>query len=191
MFHCAQGAPPRNDLTAAQYHDEFYRITSRQPESRRRLPSLSDGILGLLNWCRRDGTFNFITPSEKNPVLTIGGRDRRFGNGTNRREFLRVGALGVAGLTLADLLRADARGGTERRAKSVIYVVLGGGPSHIDMYDLKPDAPAEYRGPFKPIPTRLTGVPICELMPPPAGVMNQPALLRGRRSVENDHFFSG
>ena len=123
-------------------------------------------------------------------MLTIASSNHCAGRGTNRREFLRVGALGVAGLTLADLLRADARAGPASRPKSVIYVVLGGGPSHIDMYDLKPDAPAEYRGPFKPIPTRLTGVQICELMPLQAGIMNQLALLRGIRSVENDHFLS-
>jgi hypothetical protein len=109
----------------------------------------------------------------------------------SRREFLRAGALGVAGLTLADVLRQGARAGPEnRRAKSVIYVVLGGGPSHIDMWDLKPDAPDEFRGPFRPIATRLPGVRICEHMPLQAGIMNDLALVRGIRSVENDHFLS-
>jgi hypothetical protein len=108
-----------------------------------------------------------------------------------RREFLRVGALGVSGLTLADLLRHEAQAETEaRRQKSVIYVVLGGGPSHIDMWDLKPDAPDEYRGPFTPIATRLHGAQICEHMPLQAGIMDQLALVRGIRSVENDHFLS-
>src|SRR5215467_378305 len=99
------------------------------------------------------------------------------GNRPDRREFLRLGALGLGGLTLADLLRHEARGNTGRRPKSVIYIVLNGGPSHIDMYDLKPDAPEEYRGPFKPIATRLTGVRICELMPLQADMMDQLALL--------------
>lgn len=121
-------------------------------------------------------------------MLTIGGQ--QFGKGLNRREFLRVGALGVGGLTLAELLRHEACGGDGRRPKSVIYVVLGGGPSHIDMYDLKPDSPEEYRGPFRPIATRLTGVRICELMPRQAAIMDRLALLRGVRSVENDHFLS-
>src|SRR5205085_11077914 len=119
-------------------------------------------------------------------VITIRNHHRQFN--TNRREFLRVGALGLAGLSLADLLRNEAHANTGAKPKSIIYVVLGGGPSHIDMYDLKPDAPAEYRGPFKPIATKLTGVQICELMPLQAGIMDRLALLRGVRSVENDHF---
>src|SRR5437763_5499104 len=113
-----------------------------------------------------------------------------FRDGIHRRHFLRLGAMGVGGLTLADLLRLEARADESHRPKSIIYVVLGGGPSHIDMYDLKPDAPDEYRGPFKPIATKLTGVRICELMPLQAHLMDQLTLLRGVRSVENDHFLS-
>ncbi len=105
-------------------------------------------------------------------------------NFLRRRDFNRIGGLGLSGLTLADLLRNEARGANAGRPKSIIYVVLSGGPSHIDMYDLKPDAPDEYRGPFKPIATRLNGVRICELMPLQAQMMDQFALLRGVRSVE-------
>src|SRR5262249_48607544 len=103
-----------------------------------------------------------------------------------------VGALGAGALTLADLLALQAQGkvSARGRAKSVIYVVLDGGPSHIDMYDLKPGAPAEYRGPFKPIRTRLPGVHICEHMPLQAQLFDRVALLRGVCSVENDHFLS-
>jgi hypothetical protein len=123
-------------------------------------------------------------------MLTVGGPNHQGHDRLNRREFLRIGGLGAAGLTLADLLRNEAHAAGGRRPKSVIYVVLGGGPSHIDMYDLKPDAPDEYRGPFRPIATRLTGVRICELMPRQAAIMDRLALLRGVRSVENDHFLS-
>src|SRR5579862_8013190 len=123
-------------------------------------------------------------------MLTVWGQRRRFCDGVSRRDFLRVGALGLGGLTLAELLRREGKGGASGRPKSVIYVVLGGGPSHIDMWDLKPQAPTEYRGPFHPIATRLPGVEICEMMPLQAQIMDQLALLRGIRSVENDHFLS-
>jgi hypothetical protein len=123
-------------------------------------------------------------------MLTFCGRSQPFCDGIPRREFLRIGTLGLGGLTLADLLRRESRGAASGRQKSIIYVVLGGGPSHIDMYDLKPQAPLEYRGPFRPIATRLPGVQICEHMPLQAQVMDQMTLLRGIRSVENDHFLS-
>lgn len=122
-------------------------------------------------------------------MLTFHGHPTRH----NRREFLRLGTLGLSSLTLAELLQCDARAqeaGGSSRPKSVIYIVLDGGPSHIDMWDLKPEAPAEYRGPFNPIATRLPGVHICEHMPMQAGIMDQLAMLRGIRSVENDHFLS-
>ena len=123
-------------------------------------------------------------------MIRIWGRGTHYCDGVNRREFLRVGSLGVGGISLADLLRHEARAGGAARPKSVIYVVLGGGPSHIDSYDPKPDAPDEFRGPFRPIATRLTGTRVCELMPLQAGIMDELALVRGIRSVENDHFLS-
>ena len=124
-------------------------------------------------------------------MLTFTGRNHRYCQGLNRREFLRIGGLGAFGLTLADLLRQDARAGTPRaRHKSIIYIVLGGGPSHIDMWDLKPAAPSEYRGPFQPISTRVGGIEICEHMPRQAAMMDRTALVRGIRSIENDHFLS-
>jgi len=113
-------------------------------------------------------------------------------NTARRRDFLRWGGLGVAGLSLADLLRgqAAAQGATTPTPKSLIYIVLSGGPSHIDMYDLKPGAPAEFRGPFTPIATSLPGCEICEHMPLQARIMDRVSLVRGIRSVENDHFLS-
>ena len=124
-------------------------------------------------------------------MLAIPSQKPAFDGGLSRREWLRVGGLGLGGLTLADLLRHDAKATTEtRRPKSVIYVVLDGGPSHLDMWDLKPQAPNEYRGPFSPIATKLPGVQICEHMPLQAAMMDRTALVRGIRSVENDHYLS-
>lgn len=108
----------------------------------------------------------------------------------NRRDLLQLGGLGLCGFTLADLLRLETQAATGRSPKSIIYVILSGGPSHIDMWDLKPAAPLEYRGPFQPIATSLPEVQICEHMPRQAAMMDQLALIRGIRSVENDHFLS-
>ena len=90
-------------------------------------------------------------------------RQRVFHQRISRRSFLRFGSLGCGGLMLSDLLRLRAEEKAPR-AKAVIMVLLRGGPSHIDMYDMKPDAPAEIRGEFKPIATKIPGVQICELL---------------------------
>jgi hypothetical protein len=128
-------------------------------------------------------------------MLSFGHSSPSFGQALlSRREVLRLGGLGLAGLSLPQLLRSEAEATTPARAaarpKSLIYVVLSGGPSHIDMYDLKSGAPAEFRGPFSPIATSLPGCEICEFMPLQAKLMDRVALVRGIRSVENDHFLS-
>jgi hypothetical protein len=94
-----------------------------------------------------------------------------------RRTFLRAGALALGGLTLPQLLaaRQDGRGGTAPDT-SVILFWMWGGPSHLETYDLKPDAPAEYRGPFRPIRTTAPGLDICELFPRQARLGHRLAL---------------
>jgi hypothetical protein len=105
--------------------------------------------------------------------------------GFYRRDFLKFGAAGLLGLTLADLLRLEARavpsGGGKARAKkarSVIMVWLGGGPSTIDMWDLKPDAPEGIRGEFKPIDTNVKGIRISEHLPHMAKVADKVTIVR-------------
>jgi hypothetical protein len=107
------------------------------------------------------------------------GSSQRFCDGISRRNFLQIGALG-AGLTLADLLRLRASGATTPASspKSVIMINLPGGPSHMDMYDLKPEAPVEYRGEFKPIGTNVAGVQICEHFPRQAKMWDKFAVIR-------------
>jgi len=118
-------------------------------------------------------------------MLTFLGRSRRFCDGISRRDFLRVGALSVGGLTMADLLRGEAQGGSvPTPGKSVIMVFLHGGPSHLDMYDMKPDAPSEFRGEFRAIRGNVSGMDICELMPRQAKIMDKLAVLRGLHFVE-------
>src|SRR5262245_37397923 len=103
------------------------------------------------------------------PMFTIWGRPRRFCDLHSRREFLRVGALGGS-LTLAEWFRlppGSARGSVDTRAsrKAAILIYLPGGPSHLDTYDPKPEAPADYRGEFGSIKTRVPGIDVCEFFP--------------------------
>jgi hypothetical protein len=113
-----------------------------------------------------------------------------------RRSFLGVGALALGGLTLGDVLRLRAESGaaSKLRQKSVIMIFLSGGPSHLDMYDLKPQAPREYRGEFSPIRTNVPGVEICELMPMQAKIADKFSILRGVTFTElhtGNEFYSG
>jgi hypothetical protein len=122
-------------------------------------------------------------------MLTIWGRRQPFCDGVTRRNFLQVGAFGT--VSLAGLLRARATQATETRAaapittpKAAIMIYLPGGPSHIDMYDPKPDAPKEFRGEFNPINTNVAGVRICELMPRQAAMWDKLAVVRSVVSVD-------
>jgi hypothetical protein len=119
-------------------------------------------------------------------MLTIWGTPKRFCDGLSRRSFLKIGAFG-AGLTLADMLRlraqASATPGRATAHKAAIMIYLPGGPSHMDMYDLKPEAPAEFRGEFRPIPTNVPGCHICEHMPRQARMWDKLAAIRSIVSV--------
>jgi hypothetical protein len=102
-------------------------------------------------------------------------------DGVTRRSFLRVGFLGIAGLSLADHLRLRAvarESGRSTKDTAVILIYMSGGPSHIDTYDLKPDAPVEFRGEFRPIPTNVTGIHISEHLPRQARLMDKMAIVR-------------
>jgi hypothetical protein len=123
-------------------------------------------------------------------MFTTLGAAQRFCDGISRRNFLKIGAFG-AGLTLADMLRlrslANPTSAPAARAttnKAAIMIYLPGGPSHMDMYDLKPDAPTEYRGEFRPIQTNVPGVQICEHMPRQARMWDKLACVRSIVSVD-------
>ena len=106
----------------------------------------------------------------------------------SRRSFLTVGTLGVAGLSLGDVMRLRA---SEKKTAapdtSVIFVWLAGGPPHLDMYDMKPDAPEEYRGPFKPIQTNVPGFDVCEHMPLHAKCADKYTIIRSIAHTFSDH----
>jgi uncharacterized protein (DUF1501 family) len=105
----------------------------------------------------------------------------------SRRSFLRIGALGLGGLTLPGLLRAESAAGIRSSHKSVILIYLVGGPPHQDLFDLKPGAPREIAGPWKPMATNVTGVQICEALPRLARIMDKLAVVRSLVGNQADH----
>lgn len=114
-------------------------------------------------------------------MLTIEGSGSiRTCNGNTRRDFLQVGALGAVGLGLPDYLAAQAAGAVdaERDDRSCIMIFNLGAPSHIDLFDMKPDAPAEIRGPFRPINTKADGVQISEILPKHADIADKISFVR-------------
>ncbi|MBI3874920.1 MAG: DUF1501 domain-containing protein [Verrucomicrobia bacterium] len=124
--------------------------------------------------------------------MTIDVTSGRYGccDGVSRRSFLKVGALAFGGLTLAGQLRRDAfaaAAGKQTKDLSVILLWQGGGPSHIDMWDLKPNAPSEFRGSFNPISTSIPGYQVSEHMPHIAKICDRLAILRSVSHPDSGH----
>lgn len=122
-------------------------------------------------------------------MLRILGRTKQVCSGLSRREMLQIGGAGLFGLSLPGLLSAEAtqaafRGG---RAKSVMFLFLFGGPSQLETFDLKPDAPSRIRGPFRPIASRTPGLRICEHLPRTAQVSDKFCVIRTMTHPHNDH----
>ena len=111
-------------------------------------------------------------------------------DGVTRRDFVRIGGLTAMGLGLTDLLRCrTASASTQKSDRKCILIWLDGGPSHLETFDLKPDTPAEVRGPFKPISTSVAGVHISESMPKTAERMNRLSIIRSMTSTLGEHNF--
>src|SRR5262245_1548626 len=141
---------------------------------------------------------NSRAPTARSACLAVhlGGNDMKrstFCDGLARRDFLRIGSAGLfgLGLTLPGILEAQARAaappGRRRKDLSLIYLFLHGGLSTIDTWDMKPDAPAEFRGEFKPIRTNVPGIDVCEHLPKMATVTDKVALVRSFRHHNSDH----
>jgi len=120
-------------------------------------------------------------------MLTIYGQRHRFCDGVSRRNFLKIGALGLGGLALPQLLRAEAQSGAGKSHRAVIMIYLPGGPPHQDTFDLKLDAPSEIRGEFKPIKTNVPGIQICEHLPRMAAMMDKLTVIRSVVGMIDEH----
>jgi len=120
-------------------------------------------------------------------VLAKATSARRYCDGVSRRNFIKIGALGMGGLALPQLLRAEAASGIRRSHKAVIMIYLPGGPPHQDTFDLKTDAPSEIRGEFRPISTNVPGIQICELLPQIAKITDKLTIIRSISDAVDDH----
>lgn len=122
------------------------------------------------------------------------GSTRPYCDGLNRRSFLRVGLAGMGCASLGHILRsqaASAESSSSQKDTSVILIWLDGGPGHLDMYDMKPAAPAEYRGIWNPIPTNVPGIEITELFPLQAKIADKFSIVRSLHHDSGDHFTGG
>jgi hypothetical protein len=119
-------------------------------------------------------------------MLTLFAGKQRLCDGISRRSFLRIGGLAMGGLSLPSLLQAQQTAGRSS-SKAVIMVYLTGGLSHHDSFDLKPDAPREIAGEFRPIATRVPGIQIGEHLPLLAGMMDKLAIVRGIVGLRDEH----
>lgn len=113
---------------------------------------------------------------------------RKYCDGLRRRDFIQLGVAGMGSLTLPGIMRAQAASESPRKKNAVILLWLDGGPSHMDLYDLKPEAPAEYRGLWKPIPTNVPGMMISELFPRQARIADKFSIVRSLHHDNGDHF---
>src|SRR5207248_5769952 len=118
------------------------------------------------------------------------GGTGRYCDGLSRRSFLKLGMAGMGALGLSQIHKAQAQSGTSRNT-AVILIWLDGGPGHMDMYDMKPDAPSEYRGIWRPIRSRVPGFDVTELYPKQARITNLFSMVRSLHHDTGDHFAGG
>lgn len=125
-------------------------------------------------------------------MLNVQGRARQTCGGLGRRELLQAGGAGLLGMSLPRLLAAEEQGAAfPARAKNVIFLFLFGGPSQLETFDMKPDAPEKVRGPFQPIASRTPGLRICEHLPRTANLSDRFSVIRTMSHSYNDHSGGG
>ena len=156
-----RGPPPHLSLTSPTHIDDNQYVETVTPQYRNSRASM----LGIQN-----------------------GHAARNCQGMSRRTAIKAGLLGLGGLTTADLLRLQAEGGAAKNGKSVILIWLDGGPSQLETYDPKPDAPAEYRGPFDAISTNVPGIQLSATLPLHAQHAEKMVFVRSLHHGTGDHF---
>ena len=131
-------------------------------------------------------------------MLRICGSTNRLCDGIHRRRFIEIGSMGLFGLSLAELLRSDAaaanaagRSVRHPSNQSVLLIWQHGGPSQLDTFDMKPEAPAEVRGPYRPIRSSLAGLDVCELCPEQAKIMDKCTVIRSFSHANGDALLQG
>ena len=141
--------------------------------------------------CRSDGLADTMRrPSVgRLTMLQILGRPQRLCNGISRRQLLQVGGAGLLGVGATSVAAAEIAGAVRSapRAKSVMFLYLFGGPSQLETFDMKPDAPSTVQGPFSAIAARTPGMRICEHLPRLAACSDRYAVIRTLNHTQNDH----
>ena len=123
-------------------------------------------------------------------MLTIYGKSKGkqgYCDGMARRDFLKIGGMAMGGLSMANMYDADLQAKTGSNHRAIINIYMPGGPSHIDLWDLKPDAPSEIRGDFRPIKTNVPGIDICEHFPKMAQMMDKFIPIRSISDADGRH----
>lgn len=121
-------------------------------------------------------------------MLRIVGKRTRDCSTTSRRRFIEIGGASLLGLGLPQLLRAEQQAGSRASKRSILLIWQHGGPSQLDKFGMKPDAPAEVRGPFRSIKSSLAGLDVCELMPCHAEIMHHTTVIRSFSHGNGDHW---
>jgi hypothetical protein len=123
--------------------------------------------------------------------IDAGAVPQKYCDGIHRRSFLQIGVAGMAAVGLPQILMAKAQSTASRKDTAVILLWLDGGPSHMDLYDMKPEAPAEYRGIWSPIKTNVPGIELTELFPLQAKIADKFSIVRSLHHDTGDHFTGG
>ena len=171
--------------------DRFYRLNG----TTLRIAQLKHSAQRAIKRRLRGARFRQLPLAEERPAMIRidAGGAVRYCDGISRRSFVQLGIAGMANLGLPGVLRAKRLSAEQNRRQntSAILIWLDGGPGHLDMYDMKPDAPAEFRGLWRPMRTNVPGIEITELFPKQAKIADKFSIVRSLHHDTGDHFAGG